>query len=365
MKQKGTSKPFVSIFTAVLLVGVLGGIFYFGYRNSDNTPPRLEIGSAAILGMLKEGKQGFLEFEKQDITAFESRKEDFDGEPVKLASGVNYVYAEKKLTVKDIVECVDPKVESFLFAHYDYNDKVFYTYPKGPFGEETKETDLDYEVMPGHGFVLIVKEDADAYCLKSAKERANYVVRELLPYDKKGWVLFAASNENLVEVLDPFAGRIKLVFKMTGAEKFERLEEEDADEELDDYYLLWMKLKEKEVKETEVEVEEEVAMNAEKTPTNLEVNKEDATHMLFTWDAPQNVTGLTNYSIHRSIVTEDGNEKWLDTITSAPGSIETSKTIFYDDLIRGSSYVFKVGAVYDNDKGNPFYSDKVELIYSN
>lgn len=402
MKQKGTSRALVSIFTAVLIVGIIGGVFYFRSKSVDNTPPKLGLGSVSIQGMLKEGRQGFLEFEEKDITAFEARREDFEGEPIQLASGVNYVYAEEKLTVEDIVECVDPEAGSFLFAHYDYKEKIFSTYPKGPF-EETKEKDLDYEIKPGNAFVLIVREDADAYCLKSAKEQADYVFRELLPDNEQGWILFAASDENLAEVLNPFVGRIELVFKMTEAEKFERLEQDDIDEGLDDYYLLWIKLKEKEeleeaevedeLEEAEIEEEkrakfdeksenedrkgikgddekvkaaiEEAIVNAEKTPTNLKITKKDATSLVFTWDAPQNVTNLSKYAIHHSILLDETNsEKWLGTLFSAPGDIETLRTISYPEFIPGETHIFKVGAIYNDDNDNPFYSLSVEFTYS-
>lgn len=239
---------------AYILVGLIvamivgGGLYYaFGSNGDEEQPPSIDMGGSGFQGMIKAGKQGFLEYEEKDKAAhkavLEENKEVLKGHPaVKLKSGVNYVYAYEDVTVEELTLCMDPVVGSVLFAHYDWKQSKFLTYPKGPFGVQTKEVGTDYAFQKGDSIVAIVKNPGDFYCVASANTKSS--VAASVPAADSGWILMASNQDNLKAYVEPIKSRVLKAFVLDKNGKFVKVESAgyDYDMKSKSTYLVWLKL---------------------------------------------------------------------------------------------------------------------------
>lgn len=239
---------------AYILVGVIvamivgGGLYYaFGSNGDEEQPPSIDMGGSGFQGMIKAGKDGFLEYEEKDKAVHKAMLEEnadvLKGHPaVKLKSGVNYVYAYDDVTVEELTLCMDPVVGSVLFAHYDWKQSKFLTYPKGPFGVQTKEVDTDYAFQKGDSIVAIVKNPGDFYCVASADTKSS--VAASVPAADSGWILMSSNQDNLKAYIEPIKSRVLKAFVLDKNGKFVKVESAgyDYDMKSKSTYLVWLKL---------------------------------------------------------------------------------------------------------------------------
>lgn len=259
---------------------VAGGVYY--YFNDVDVPPTLSFGGAGVQGMLEDGEQGFLEYEDGDEADYKDfisgyKDDNVDAEVMRLHSGVNNVYVPEEISVEDLSKCIDPEAGRVLFAQWDAKEGSFMVYPEGPFAETTT-VDTDYKFKKGSGLVVISRHSADSWCLAAADTKSSVAVVAPMAADQDGWVLLPSNNGKVADFIEPFNDRVLKVWKMVGDNEFERVREADYDENVGDYYLLWLKLAEV----------QEVAREDHYVPENPEVvyKKIDKDHsqIVFGWD---------------------------------------------------------------------------------
>ncbi|MDA1060861.1 MAG: fibronectin type III domain-containing protein [bacterium] len=289
----------------VVLLLSLSGYYYFDFDDKEG-PPKLSMGSSIVKGMMENGKQGFLEFEESDKVSYNSKKSSFKGSPITLKTGPNNVYVDEKYTLDELVQCINPQVERFLFAEYNPIEKTYFTYPKGPFGSATKIVPgkLSYEVKAGKAFTVIVRRDGEAYCMKSANQKSSYPITKPLADDKSGWVLMAAHDSDLNKVILPYKDRVKSIYKMKDAENFEKVT--DMNVKLKDYYVIWLKLGKKGEAQASVSAHTDVGstQQAQQLPQQLQQQQQP---QVTAPGVPKNITvkSLPGGESHGTIVDWD------------------------------------------------------------
>ncbi len=259
---------------------VAGGVYY--YFNDVDVPPTLSFGGAGVQGMLEDGEQGFLEYEDGDEADYKDfisgyKDDNVDAEVMRLHSGVNNVYVPEEISVEDLSKCIDPEAGRVLFAQWDAKEGSFMVYPEGPFAETTT-VDTDYKFKKGSGLVVISRHSADSWCLAAADTKSSVAVVAPMAADQDGWVLLPSNNGKVADFIEPFNDRVLKVWKMVGDNEFERVREDDYDQDLGDYYLLWLKLE----KAQEVAVDDNHYV-----PTGVEADysKEgNNSQIILTWD---------------------------------------------------------------------------------
>lgn len=240
MKKTIKSKKVFGVF--VVLAIVLAGVFTTSYyvissRAKDERPPSLSL-TGKYQAFSKEGLQGFLKYEDSDKEAFDKKYGDTNKKSITLKEGINYVHVNKQTEIEDIIECIDPDAERILIAQYKPEDKVFYTFPKGPFGAETKEfASVHQKINPTEGLIVISRREAKAYCLKEPKAKAENKVNEP---EYGGWTLVASKDDKVKDLVKDFEDRVKVAWVMEDDDSFKKAP--DFETELEEYYLVWLKM---------------------------------------------------------------------------------------------------------------------------
>lgn len=245
MKKIIKSKKVFGVFVAFAIV--LAGVFTASYyvissrADKEERPPSLSL-SGKYQAFNKEGLQGFLKYEGSDQEAFNEKYKNTDKKSITLKEGVNYVYVNKQTEIEDIIECIDPVAERILIAQYKPEDKVFYTFPKGPgFEEKTEEfASVNQKLNPAEGFIIISRREAKAYCLKEPKIKADNNADEP---SYGGWNLVASNDDKVKDLVKDFEQRVKTAWVMEDDDSFKKAP--DFETELKDYYLVWLNMEPK------------------------------------------------------------------------------------------------------------------------
>ncbi len=251
----GGSKNKLLITLAIILVLILATAGYFmmsttgspneSVDSADASPPSLSVKSNGLKGSFMEEDMNLLKFEPKDIEAFKAKEEKFikdKVQPIKLKSGVNYLYAEKTMSFEDAINATDPRVERMAVTMYDLNSRKFLIYPKGPFDatKEVLQADIGKtKIQAGTGFVVMAEKEANMYGVKFGTEKST-VSPSFLDETKSGWQLVAVNDDSLINILKPIIkpDRIAYIFAQTKDTEFE--EAKDPNYKLT-YYLLWIK----------------------------------------------------------------------------------------------------------------------------
>ncbi len=232
----------VSTFVVVVVTIVL-------YLNSQNdNPPTLSFGGNGVQGMIEGGSQGFLQYQDRDKNTYRTftsayREDNEDAKKYELKAGINHVIVTQDITVGDLRKCIDPAADRVFFAQWDADEGNFMVYPEGPF-QETVTVDTDYEYKEGSGLIIISKAKADTYCVTDPAKKSGVDMVAPMDEDVSGWVLLQSNEDNVEKFIAPFKNRVQKVWKMTDMNKFEKVDSGDYDEDLEDYYMVWLKLKE-------------------------------------------------------------------------------------------------------------------------
>lgn len=354
----------------VTLVSVLAvtSVLYFVKNspsaNDSDTPPMLSLGGEGVQGKIEKGAQGFLQFEEDDEDDFDDFKDDYedehdDAETIALHAGVNYVSPLEDTSVEELINCIDPEADRVLLAQYDADEGKFLTYPKGPFGDDTEKIDdTDYEFKAGKGVVIIARHDADAYCLAEAEKQSDVDITHPMDEDVRGWVLLHSNEDNVEDFIKPFEDRVDLVWKMTDDNEFEKVKKGDYDEDLEDFHMVWVKLTKGENGGDDV--------SGDVAPKELSFTAQAGAGAGFlTWKiSPETYKDkdITGYMLS---VREEGqgvSEAVKTYVTESDWAERNGViTLVLGEIVAGDVYLVRVGAVYDGEKDQPYYTEEIRV----
>ncbi|MBL4694555.1 hypothetical protein JKY72_04270, partial [Candidatus Gracilibacteria bacterium] len=358
------------ILVAALLSGA-GAYYFLNFAESNDEPPTLSMDSSGLQGMLKEGKQGFLEYEATDTaiyTTIKNDKVDAKVSATTIKTGVNYYHADTDLTVKEIVECIDPVAQRVLVAYYSpgetSKDKAYHVFPKGPFlGTQTIADEATFTIPAGRGFAVIAKEASETYCFSASSEKSKVATANPVKKGEKGWALIAADKEKLNELLSPFKGQAVNVWAQDGDNSFTKIESTLTDgytHTLSDHSLVWVKFLGPDA--TTAVVVKNLKPDA---PANFVATEKDGKVEL-TWDAAEANDGaeIEGYIALYSIKGEGGDPTHINLPNAAgdaPILITDTKVTTPDDLILENDKIYRFQVVAQNKDGKTSDEAKIEF----
>ncbi|MBL4694556.1 fibronectin type III domain-containing protein [Candidatus Gracilibacteria bacterium] len=333
----------------VVSIVILAGYYFMNSTSEDEAPPALSSESRVFQGLLKDGAQGFIEFEDGDQAAYNavaSAAKLQGAEEVIIPAGVNYFHSENFLSAMDIATCVDPSAERLLIAYYSPGgnelDKSYYTYTKGPFNG-TKLLPEDFKIPAGRGFALITKNASKTYCFDSTSKISNVGGMPFQPGEESGWMLMAANDTELNEMLKPYlASEVTNVWVQDAQNSFKKIQYSITDgynHTFTDHSLVWIKVK----KATQNQVLPPVKSPVEKVvqvpaPESFKIGQ-SGTDLSLRWAEPK---GIDAKNIKHYII-KHGKEGVVTT--------KDNKTEYkFTDLPNKGSYNFKLFAVTQRDQ---------------
>lgn len=308
------------------LIAVLVGSFNMAAFNSDGLkPPRLEYdGGYMQTSVMNDGEKyfGFSEDEENEFEGFDENKLH--------KAGINYVYCDKSMQVKDVIKMIKPDVQgSFVIAKYAPDEGKFYTFPKGPF-KDTGLLNPNDLIWAGTGFVIVSNKDFETNdSIKSANEEPNACFDNLTLLDN-GWHLLAVKDSEYMQALLDQTDVVKDVFIQEGENDFNL---KDENSEFNGFYLAWFlienNLAEKYVNDNPSEVS---SVELENTSYGVNV----------TWDEADDDLGIAGYQIHYGLepVLEPGQ------VYSNILDVGNVSEYLFTELTVGETYYFNVVA-YD------------------
>lgn len=338
-----------------LLLGIVVSVaaFAFVYKGElEDVPPVISWNGQLIQGMLESGKQGFLEYEESDVNDYDDFKDDYEDEhdnadAITLHAGVNYVSPLEDISVEDLTKCIDPEADRVLFAQYDADEGEFLTYPKGPFGDDTQEIeDTDYKFEAGKGFVIISRKAADAYCVAAAEDKAKVTTTDPMDEDVRGWVLLHSSEGNVEDLVASFEDRVDKVWMMIDENEFEKVDESDYDEDLDDFYMVWVKLSKGENGADNAAVSAVGSFVPTRPVVVFDQVDDNHSQIIFSWDKVADANArVENYLVEVYNCNLDGTNCDHTGYYAEPHRVNSNSTVFYFyNPSAGKEYHFKVAA---------------------
>lgn len=195
---------------AVLGLSIVAGIVYgvFNHKVTNVTPPPTLGGiagadySGSFIGTGANGKS-YLAFDEADKTAFAAGKATLVAatpNPAPLAVGVNYMYADSAMTMKDIITRIDPSksAKKLVVAFYTPGGetgvipnastvKGFYAFPNGAYAgtnqitsattfDATAKSDLTNFTVPARRvFIVVVDGATEIYGVHDTSKPATAV----------------------------------------------------------------------------------------------------------------------------------------------------------------------------------------------
>lgn len=258
MPPVGPSSPYKKIIIGLASIMLVGGIGTFAYVNyailqAEDRPPSLEnpFDTSGVKGSFVETNQNLLAFEKADADTFAEAKPDLEKEfttPAVIEPGVNYLYADKDISMAEIVKGIDPVAHKMLLAYYSPGEKNmkagFYTYPKGPFKatNEIKKEDLVTFKIPKNRVVIVISEMASsAYGLfDNSISPSKALTSAPLGDNEYGWVLIASKEKNIATLTSAYQKRVLGAYVLKTQSDFQKVD--PSTYKLNEESIFWLKL---------------------------------------------------------------------------------------------------------------------------
>ncbi len=259
-KKRGLSKLLIS--GVVLLVLTVAG--FATYILTSNTvdienPPEPQLTDSAITqGFIGSGT--YLEFSDADY----ARTKDY-GTSDARKYGVQLFYADKDMTIKEILNSIKPQDKlKLLLLHYtknvdlkdfvypldgrDYDkdgqpENIFYTYPAGKYVETKRIADADldsYKIKANEGFFLVVSNNFETWNLKGVDEAPRAEKINLNTADR-GWHLYATAD--FPALYESCSNRVVRAFSSKGSgSDFEIIDLNNSPDLKEGAYMAWFYL---------------------------------------------------------------------------------------------------------------------------
>lgn len=236
---------------------LIGGICFLalvvmvGRHNvsTKDTPPTFTVEISKLQGRLGSDAScripGMLEFTAEDVENYRPRG-GIDASRNELTSGIHLYYAERDMTVKQIIDSIVPiEGNKILFAFYNYginySPKGFYLYPEvaGNFAISDPNT---FEIPAYHAFTMIACEDSAIWNILNETNQAAELYENLADLTD-GWILIPATAiENFREELEWLKNRVRYFWVQEGPGfDFRKIEDIDEFALVPGYSMVWLK----------------------------------------------------------------------------------------------------------------------------
>lgn len=229
-KKKGGLFKIVLI---VLIVAVLGGgaaWYFLGMPGLEEAPPSLELGGGKFQGQSLGEQLGSLVYDDNDVANYQAAS----GASFETSDkGVNYFYSSEDLTISDIKDSVIKPADGLqiLIAFYSPGeselgtDECYYIYPEGPYVNTCEITDPNSFTIPaGRAFAIIASQEFefDSSQLNDSGTLAgkNYINSYI--GKTQGWLMIPLKGSGDINVAAEGS-----VWKMTGANSFEKVADKE------------------------------------------------------------------------------------------------------------------------------------------
>lgn len=343
--------------------------------SSNDAPPSLTVGEESGLKGSFLGKDGFLQFEANDVESFKDREKQYTAQnaaQIKLPKNTSVVFAEKQYKVSEIVDFMNPtsatdpkKMIKMLIAYYNPGENgkegQFYTYPKSKF-VGTGELKGDDVIPAGRPFIIITNGETYVYNLKLSNQPRTTEEAKLPDAALKGWVLLSLKTKNIGDELTPMNKRIAKVAALADNGTFEFVTD-TATYTTKNQYVAWVKLipgendgkpvvKQEEKKEA---VAEDIKIKSI-APDEIKVPFDAPTLMLPT-DVVLNGSGMSSAS---SVEFDDPE---ISATIQANANYKATMTVTVGKKAKEGKHVFTITGV-DGKKatGEIKITNKVEIV---
>lgn len=255
-------KKMIIALIAILVVGSVGAMTFLKFsapkgRDPNEPPPSLQIADSGLKGSFIEKDQNLYQFEPSDRDVFAASKLALQSAyPVAgaIQPGINYMFADRAISMGEIVKGIDPVSNRLLLAYYtpgeDGKAAGFYTYPRGPFTgtNEIKKEELSSFIIPANRAIVVMSEvTSSSYgLLDAAKKPAADLTSAPLADTASGWVLVSAKDQNLANVIASYKDRVISAYALKNQTDFERVDMSSTTA-LSTYSVAWLNLNPKTV----------------------------------------------------------------------------------------------------------------------
>lgn len=243
----------MNIFKKLLIGGAcfLALVVMVGRHNVSpkDTPPTFTVEISKLQGRLESDAgcriPGMLEFTAEDVENYRPRG-GIDASRNELISGIHLYYAERDMTVKQIIDSIVPiEGNKILFAFYNYginySPKGFYLYPAVA-GNFVISDPTTFEIPAYHAFTMIACEDSAIWNISNETDQAAELYENLADLTD-GWILIPATAiENFREELNWLEYRVRYFWVQKGPGfDFKKVEDIDEFALVPGYSMVWLK----------------------------------------------------------------------------------------------------------------------------
>lgn len=255
-------KKMIIALVAILVVGSVGAMTFLKFsapkgRDPNEPPPSLQVADSGLKGSFVETDQNLFQFEPSDRDIFAASKlalQNAYPTAGAIQPGINYMFADRAISMGEIVKGIDPVSNRLLLAYYTPGENGksagFYTYPKGPFTgtNEIKKEELSSFIIPANRVVVVMSEVASSSygLLDAAKKPATDLTAAPLADTASGWVLVSAKDQNLGNVIALYKDRVVSAYALKNQTDFERVDISSTTA-LSTYSVAWLNLNSKTV----------------------------------------------------------------------------------------------------------------------
>lgn len=244
-----------SLIVLFLLVGAFaGGYYYFdGYVSKKvqavEAPPSLDIGATLLKGQATTS--GLVKYDDAD------KRRTRSGSPTaSVRKGVGFYYTEENMTLAELLDpakCMNANVNRTLFLTYSpgkesgMENAGFYLYPSVLASGQNRgiSSPENFTIKKGRVFGLYSDNAVNSHCFKDAEKLSDVSSEDVFEDLTDGWVQFAASDNDLADVLGPISFCVTQVWLQDRDDRFGKRvkQSEQASATFGDFKLLWVKLK--------------------------------------------------------------------------------------------------------------------------